>query len=159
MIVFQTDAGGVHVGAVAAEPSPREPGAWLIPAGCVTIAPPDLAEGEQARWTGQGWAVEPVPQPEPEPEPEPGPGEEPTLSDAVPLAVSRFQARAALLQAGLLEDVEAAVAGADALTRLAWADAIEFRRDSPAIAAVAAMLELDDEALDALFRTAAGIAA
>lgn len=72
---------------------------------------------------------------------------------------SRFQARAALHLAGLLDDTEAAVAAADPLVRIAWADAQEFRRDSPTIAALAGVLGLDDEDIDALFRTAMTITA
>lgn len=77
----------------------------------------------------------------------------------VPAVVSRFQARAALFQAGLLPSVEAAVAGADLLTQMAWADAVEFRRDSAAIKAIAVALGLDAQAVDTLFRAAADISA
>lgn len=78
-----------------------------------------------------------------------------------PQVVSRFQARAALHLAGLLEQVEALMAApeTDALWRLAWADAIEFRRDSPTLVAMAAALNLTDEQLDQLFITAAGLVA
>ncbi|WP_209316137.1 hypothetical protein, partial [Haematospirillum jordaniae] len=41
--------------------NPRSPDTWLIPAGCVTVPPPALAEGEQARWDGAAWVVVPVP--------------------------------------------------------------------------------------------------
>lgn len=41
--------------------NPRSPDTWLIPAGCVTVPPPALADGEQARWSGQAWMVESVP--------------------------------------------------------------------------------------------------
>lgn len=41
--------------------NPRSPGSWLIPAGCVTVPPPALAEGEQARWDGTAWVIEPAP--------------------------------------------------------------------------------------------------
>lgn len=75
------------------------------------------------------------------------------------MVCSRFQARAALHLAGLLEAAEAAVAQADPMTRLAWADAQEFRRTSPTIAALAGPLGLDDAALDQLFRTAMAISA
>lgn len=75
--------------------------------------------------------------------------------------MSRFQARAALLGAGLLDDVEALMASpaTPAIHRLAWTDAVEFRRDSPTIAAVAAALSLSDAQLDGLFTVAAGITA
>lgn len=82
------------------------------------------------------------------------------LPPPAPLVVSRFQARVALLQAGLLEAVEAAVAAsADPLVRLAWSDAVEFRSDSPTIAAIAAGLELTAAQIDALFAAAAQITA
>ncbi len=77
----------------------------------------------------------------------------------VPLSVSRFQARAALMQAGLLSQVQEAIGNADDLTQLAWAEAVEFRRDSPAIAAIAVALGLSDAQIDALFIAAAEIRA
>lgn len=77
----------------------------------------------------------------------------------VPLVVSRFQARAALHLAGLLPSVEAAVAQADDLTKLAWNDAIEFRRTSPALLGLASALNLTEQQLDDLFVTAAQIEA
>lgn len=89
------------------------------------------------------------------PEPEPLPLE----VERAGMVVSRFQARAALLMAGLLDDVEKAISGASPLARLVWSDATEFRRNSPTIAELASALELDDETLDDLFRTAAGIVA
>ena len=78
-----------------------------------------------------------------------------------PQVVSRFQARAALHLAGLLTTVEALMAApeTDMLARLAWADATEFRRDSPTLVAMAAALSLTDEQLDQLFITAAGLVA
>jgi desulfoferrodoxin (superoxide reductase-like protein) len=77
----------------------------------------------------------------------------------VPKVVSRFQARAALAMAGLLDAVEAVIGQADIITRIAWQDAQEFRRDSPTIAALAATLNLTNEQLDALFIQAATITA
>lgn len=75
--------------------------------------------------------------------------------------VSRFQARAALYQAGLLAQVEALMAHPDTpeLTRLAWTDAQEFKRLSPTVLAMSMALGLDDAALDALFASAALITA
>ena len=75
------------------------------------------------------------------------------------MVVSRFQAKAALSAAGLLEAAETAVSGADAMTQLAWAEAIEFRRNSPAILALSGALGLSDTDLDGLFRAAALIEA
>lgn len=105
--------------------------AHFLPVGCVKITD---AEAE---------ALRPVPAP------------------VVPQVVSRFQARAALLLAGLLDDVEALMAAPDtpALAKLAWADAMEFERQSPTIAALAGAVGLTEQDIDALFITAAGIKA
>lgn len=80
---------------------------------------------------------------------------------SVPPSVSRFQARAALYQAGLLAKIEAYMAGPDVdpIAKLAWQDAQEFRRTSPTVAALAALLGLSDAALDELFTAAAQIKA
>lgn len=87
--------------------------------------------------------------------------EAPPAEPFVPRSVSRFQARAALHLAGLLNQVEALMTDpeTDMLARLAWQDAQEFRRHSPTVAAMAAALGLDEAQLDALFTTAAGIEA
>lgn len=84
-----------------------------------------------------------------------------TLDSTPPQVVSRFQARAALHLAGLLDQVEALMSDpqTDKLARLAWSDAIEFRRDSPTLVAMAAALSLTDEQLDQLFITAVGLVA
>ncbi len=78
----------------------------------------------------------------------------------VPQSVSRFQARAALHNAGLLPAVEAAIAASgDALAQIAWADAASFERSSPTVAAIAAGLGVTDSQIDDLFRAAAKIIA
>ena len=77
----------------------------------------------------------------------------------VPQVVSPFQARAALAQAGLLAQAEAAVAATDEVTKLAWQYAQEFRRNSPTLLTLATALGLTEAQLDELFTTAAGIAA
>lgn len=51
------------------------------------------------------------------------------------------------------------VAQADPLTQLAWAEAVEYRRNSPTILALAAALDLSDEQVDDLFRAAMQIEA
>jgi hypothetical protein len=96
-----------------------------------------------------------------------GVGGVPVAQDAVPdlaawrasAKVSRFQAFAALSAAGKLTAATAAVNAAGGLAKLAWDNAIEFRRDSPTIASLAAAVGLDDAALDALFIAAAEIEA
>lgn len=83
----------------------------------------------------------------------------PSQPPAVPQSVTRFQARAALHLAGLLEQVEAMIAdpATPVLAKLAWQDAQEFKRTSPTIAAMSAGLGLTEQQLDDLFTTAAGI--
>ena len=72
MQVYQTDHEGFYIGTNNADPDPMDEGNWLIPGGCVTVAPPTLAEGQRAQWVGSGWTVvDPEPEPEPEPIPEP----------------------------------------------------------------------------------------
>jgi hypothetical protein len=77
----------------------------------------------------------------------------------VPQSVSRFQAKAALLNAGLLDQVEAIVAdpATSAMTKLAWADAVEFDRNSPTIIELSHELGLTDSEIDDLFIAAAQI--
>ncbi len=80
--------------------------------------------------------------------------ETPVYVSPVPATVSRFQARAALLQAGLLDDVNAFIANADELTQLAWAEAVEFPRNSPMMNGLAVQFDLTQAQLDDLFRQA-----
>lgn len=76
-----------------------------------------------------------------------------------PTVVSRFQAKAALHQAGLLEQIQALMAdpATPFLTRLAWEEAQEFSLDSPALQAAAAALGIDAESLSMFFVSAATI--
>ncbi|AZW14210.1 hypothetical protein CS344_20060 [Bordetella bronchiseptica] len=78
-----------------------------------------------------------------------------------PVSVSRFQALAALLQAGLLEAVTAWAndPGTDPLHKLAFETATEFSRTSPTLAAGAAALGWSEQQLDALFDAAMQIQA
>lgn len=89
------------------------------------------------------------------------PTDSPQQAVPVPESVSNFQAKAALLQAGLLDSVESMMAAPQtpAVARLAWSDAQEFRRTSPTVAAMASALGLSEGQIDDLFRTAAGIVA
>ena len=82
---------------------------------------------------------------------------EPEHVVVIPQTVSRFQARAALHNAGMLVDVEELIASpaTDPITVIAWQDAQEFRRTSPTIAGMAAALGWTDQQLDDLFIAAA----
>jgi hypothetical protein len=78
-----------------------------------------------------------------------------------PAFVTARQARLALLGAGMLANVDQALAGIEGIAGEAalieWEYATEIRRDSPLIAALAPALGLTDEQIDNLFRAAEGL--
>lgn len=78
-------------------------------------------------------------------------------TNPVPQVVTPRQARLALLGAGLLNIVNAAVATADAQAQIDWDYALEIRRDNALIASIAEQLNLTEQDVDNLFRTAAAI--
>jgi hypothetical protein len=83
----------------------------------------------------------------------------PPAPEPVPQSVTQRQARLALHGAGLLVAVDAAIAGmegeAGELARIEWDHAASIDRASPLVAGMGAMLDMDGEALDNLFRLAA----
>lgn len=54
-IVYQTDHQGIFTGTAVADRSPLELDVWLIPGGCVEVAPPIVPEKMAAVWDGQRW--------------------------------------------------------------------------------------------------------
>lgn len=74
-----------------------------------------------------------------------------------PDRVTPYQARIALLNAGLLESVNTAVAAAPESVKLAWEYATTVERESPMIAALAETLAITPEQLDQLFIAAAQV--
>jgi hypothetical protein len=72
----------------------------------------------------------------------------------VPESVTQLQARRALRAAGLLPQVEAAIAAADDDTQDAWRYAQVIERNHPALTAIAAQLGLTEPQMDDLFRAA-----
>ncbi len=79
----------------------------------------------------------------------------------VPQEVTAFQAKAALLNAGLLTQVQTFMASgsAPAFAQLAWAEAPTFGRQSPTMLAMAQAMGMSSDELDNLFRAAALIVA
>jgi len=75
--------------------------------------------------------------------------------------VSTFQAQAALTLAGYMENIEDLLAdpATDPLTVLAWNKAQTFKRRSPTVLELAAVLGLTEQQLDDLFKFAATIEA
>jgi hypothetical protein len=77
------------------------------------------------------------------------------LSVEVPAAVTPRQARLMMLEAGILDDVEAAIDGLSDAARIEWDYALEIRRDSPLVAALTPILGFSEEMIDAMFMQAA----
>jgi len=79
----------------------------------------------------------------------------------VPAVVSMRQARLALLGAGILTQVNEALAGMEGVqgeaARIEWEYATSVERNSPLVDGLAAALNLDPAALDNLFRVAADL--
>lgn len=69
-------------------------------------------------------------------------------------SVTPRQARLALLGAGLLDQVTAAVNAAGGATLITWEYASSFDRHDPLIAQIGASLSMTDAQIDALFLTA-----
>ena len=88
-----------------------------------------------------------------------GPVEPPVAGP--PTRVTKFQAKAALIDAGLYDEVEAymALPTTPQLTKLAWTEALHFERASPTVAGLAALLNLNSTQLDTLFLNASQIEA
>lgn len=74
---------------------------------------------------------------------------------AVPEVVTMRQARLALLQAGLLAQVNTAIASADDATKITWEFSSEVQRNNPLVSTLAAALNLSDAQLNNLFTLAA----
>ncbi|KPG92910.1 phage tail protein [Pseudomonas sp. RIT-PI-q] len=56
-IVYQTDHLGIFTGETVADRSPLETDVWLIPGGCVEVAPPTVPEKKAAFWDGHRWQL------------------------------------------------------------------------------------------------------
>jgi hypothetical protein len=116
---------------VRGEPVQDVDGAWHRSA-TVQALPPEVAEANQAA----------------------------ARKASVPASVTRRQARQALLLAGLLDDVPAALAAIPdpiqrALAQIEWEDSQVFERQRPLLVSLASALGLDEDALDDLFLQAA----
>ena len=105
-------------------------------------AAPALIDGQ---WTQQ-WTVRDLPPEE--------------RKARVPTVVSMRQARLALLQAGLLDQMETAIAAIEdpdqrQAVQIEWEYAAEVSRAHPWVQSLAATLELDETGMDGLFTLAA----
>lgn len=77
----------------------------------------------------------------------------PPPGPVIPQSVTAFQAKAALLHADFLDDVEAMMDAPETprIVKLAWSEALTFERQSPTVVAMGSALGLTDSELDALF--------
>lgn len=142
----------IYVGTVGVQESPLELGHYLLPPNCTLSAPLAPAEDKDVAYINGNWTYitkQVLPQ-----QPD-----IPIENIRQTMQVSAFQGQAALLQAGLLDQVEAYFASGDAtaIEKLAWNKVLVFERLSPLVVSMGAMLHLTDEQLDQLFITAAGI--
>ena len=138
------DAGNVITPAIPAVPEiPEVPAVAAIPAYLGDPMPADLVAAHcqggfyWPKWDGTQWiegGTAPAPQ--------------------VPQSITMRQARLALLGAGLLDDVEAAVAQAPRAVQIEYEYSSELHKDWPTLVMLAAALGMTDEQVDQLFITA-----
>ena len=80
-----------------------------------------------------------------------------TPQEPIQNIVTMRQARQALLQAGMLAAVNAAVAAGDEATKIAWEYSTEVQREFPLVQTMKASLGLTEAQLDDLFTLAASL--
>lgn len=157
-IVSQLDAAGYFVGYTTADESPLEPGVFLLPAGAIEVAAPEIPAGKRAKWLGDSWVLEDIPS-DVAPEPEP---QEPDQQEPGPITqVTRRQARLALLAAGKLDQLEAYIAAVEdpvEQKRLQIEyEADTWERSNPTLQTVWVAMGGTEAELDELFTLAAGM--
>ena len=108
------------------------PADWM---GTTQLEPPAVSESQSAVFRGDAWevvAAEPVVEP-------------------VPTSISMAQAQLALLAAGHLDAVEAAVEQLSRESQIIWRKANTVVRGDPLVVQLTALLELSAADVDALF--------
>lgn len=173
--VYSYNAAGVYTGPDIAWLDPIDEETYLIPAGATSAPPPHATAGSIAVWDGAMWVVKPdhrgetwyradgtpvtiiqvgvVPEPSWSTTAPPPP-------TSVPTQVTNFQARAALIAAGLFSQVDTAIKqSTDPVARQAWEYANDITRHGALVQSMATQLGLTSTQLDALFVQAAGISA
>uniref|UniRef100_E6VL45 Uncharacterized protein n=1 Tax=Rhodopseudomonas palustris (strain DX-1) TaxID=652103 RepID=E6VL45_RHOPX len=83
------------------------------------------------------------------------PRQPPSIPLAPVASVTPKQARLALLQAGLLDQVEAVIAAGSKADQITWEFATEIRRDDPLLVSIGSGLTLSSDQIDVLFKYAA----
>lgn len=169
MDIYYTDSvTGEFLWCGNADPSPLEPGKYLIPAHAMLTAPPATVSHQAAVAINDIWSlvddyrgvvywmpdgskhqitvlgVTPPAESTATPPPEPAPV----------LSCTAYQIRQALSVMGLRDAAEAAIAASTIDVRDAWEYETLYRRDNPKIAAIATALNKTDTDIDALFQLA-----
>jgi hypothetical protein len=146
--ICELDASGFWTGqALDIGPLDGRPPTWIETAAPVSDAP--VPAGQGWAWFGS-WALTDLPVPA-------------LVPDPVPDAVTNYQARTVLIEAGVFAKADAALRGADQtvaanqIALQAWDYANQFFRNQPIIAAMQAVLGLSDAQVDDLFRAAAKV--
>lgn len=141
----------ILLGATTIQESPLEPGVWLWPPNVTEVVPPPPVVGMDQIFINGDWMYSQTSE---------LPPQDPELPETDPrhfMVVSRFQALAAMHNAGILDAVEAYFSNGStsAVEKLAWKNAASFYRLSPLVQSAGAALSLTDEQLDDLFTAAA----
>ena len=177
--VSQLDQDGYFVGVTTADPSPLEPGVFLIPGGCIDEPAPTIPQGQRAKWDNGQWVFEEIPPEKPEqpydswtydeetntyvpPVPQPEPDyiwDEDDQAWYSPLenarrfaSLSRPDFKLSLLDMGELDAVKKFIEQTnDQRIIIMWEDSSRFRRTHPDLLRLAGEMGYTDEKLDALF--------
>ena len=64
MKIYHYNVEGIFTSEGVANPSPLEPGKYLVPAKATTVEPIAVVDGQVARWTGEEWEAYVAPEPE-----------------------------------------------------------------------------------------------
>lgn len=143
-------------GTVGVQESPLEPGVWLLPPNVTVTPPPAIPAGKSVIWLNNAWAISDA-----TPDQLPQNPETPVTDIRQTMIVSRFQGRAALFNAGLLNTVDTYFSSTVPmpLEKEAWNNVTQFERLSPLVIKMGQELKLTDAQLDQLFTSAAMIRA
>lgn len=153
MQIYHYDQNGLYLGDSIADPSPLEPGVFLIPARATTTKPPSARDGYLRRFVNDAWEekyIEPVPEVIPPIAPE-------SPTNTVPQVVSKAQGLIALEMAGVLVDIETYMKTATRLEQLAWNNIQQFERASPLLNTLCTTFGLSQEDVDSLFLNASQV--
>ncbi len=143
---------GNFAGIGIADQDPLDKKNYLIPAYSTAEAPPEVIDGHFIKFADGAWQLVASPAPVVE-EPEP-------VSTRVTRVTMR-QARLALLGAGKLPAVNAAIAAMQGAqgeaARIEWEYSQEVQRDRGLVTALGSQMGMTEKELDALFTAAAAI--